>query len=407
MQSETDSQKMGSNRNFQLVENAVRLELIAEMAHRMKVLMLVAGLGAWSSAMADLSKSIDSVFASVDRSDGPGCAVGVIHKGEYVHKSGYGMANLEHGIPITAATVFRTGSLSKQFTAMAIAILAERGDLDLDADVHTYLPELMDYGHEVTIRQMVHHIAGMGDYDHEAFIKSDGSEFRFGNEDYASIEEFYEMVARADLIHEPGVRYKYSNLAYFLLGQVVERVSDKTLREFGDEEIFGRLGMTDSLFNDNVNQPVRNRADGYRLMDDGSYEIFMTNLSWVGDGGVYTNLDDFIKWDQNFYDNKLGKGGPSLIEMVTTPHPDTISYTDAGPHNENYAFGVRVAEFAGEFMITHTGGWVAFSTVYQRFPELGLSVVVFCNDNEASASALGDQVAAIALQEIKATRDGG
>lgn len=371
------------------------------MRHRINAIALVAGLMICSSAAADLGKSIDSVFASVDRTDGPGCAAGVIHNGDYIHKAGYGMANLEYDMPITSKTVFRTGSLSKQFTAMAIAILAERGDLDLDADVHEYLPDLMDYSHNVTIRQMVHHIAGMGDYDHEALKRVDGSEFRFGNEDYAAIREFYEMVTHADLIHEPGSRYEYSNLAYFLLGQVVESVSGKTLREFAEEEMFARLEMDDTLFNDNVNQPVPNRADGYRLMDDGSYEIFMTNLSWVGDGGVYTNLDDFINWDRNFYDNKLGKGGSSLIEMVTTPHPDTIAYTDDGPRNVNYAFGLRVNEVHGEYVIGHTGGWVAYSTVYQRFPDLSLSVVVFCNDAEASASKLGDQVAKIAVESVK------
>ena len=364
-------------------------------------LILAASLGVSATARADLSQSIDAVFASQDRNDGPGCAAGVIHKGEYLYKAGYGMANLEYGIPITTATVFRTGSLSKQFTAMAIAILAERGELDLDADVHTYLPDLMDYGHEVTIRQMVHHIAGMGDYDHEIFSKVDGSEFRFGNEDYSTIDEFYSMVAQADLIHEPGSRYKYSNLGYFLLAHVVESVSGKTLREFADEEIFSRLQMESTLFNDNVNQPVRNRADGYRLMEDGSYEIFMTNLSYVGDGGVFTNIDDFIRWDQNFYDNKLGKGKDSLIDLVTTPYPDAMEYTDDGPRNINYAFGLRLDEANGEYMIGHSGGWVAFSTVHQRYPDLSLSVVVFCNDAEASASELGDQVAKIAVESVK------
>jgi CubicO group peptidase (beta-lactamase class C family) len=371
------------------------------MKNKVIGLVLAASLVVSVTARADLSQSIDVVFASQDRNDGPGCAAGVIHKGEFLYKAGYGVANLEYGIPITTATVFRTGSLSKQFTAMAIAILAERGELDLDADVHTYLPDLMDYGHEVTIRQMVHHIAGMGDYDHEVFRKADGSEFRFGNEDYSTIDEFYAMVAKADLIHEPGSRYEYSNLGYFLLAHVVESVSGQTLREFADEEIFTRLQMGSTLFNDNVNQPVRNRADGYRLMEDGTYEILMTNLSYVGDGGVFTSIDDFIRWDQNFYDNKLGKGGPSLIETVTTPHPDTIAYVDGGPRNVNYAFGLRVDEVNGEYMIGHTGGWVAFSTVYQRFPDLELSVVVFCNDNEASASELGDKVAAIAVAAVK------
>jgi CubicO group peptidase (beta-lactamase class C family) len=360
-----------------------------------------------SAAFADagLSKAIDAVFADIDGASQPGCAAGVIHNGEYTHKAGYGLANLEYGIPITSQSVFRTGSVGKQFTAMSIAILAERGDLDLDADVHEYLPDLIDYGHKVTIRQMIHHIAGMGDYDHEVFRNPDGSEFRFGNEDYWTIEQFYKKVAQADLSHEPGSKYQYSNLAYFLLAHVVESVSGRSLREFASAEIFGRLGMSDTLFNDNVNQPVRNRADGYQLMDDGSWEIFMTNLSWIGDGGVYTNLDDFIKWDQNFYNNKLGKVGESLIKTVTTPHPDTIEYTEEGPRNVNYAFGLRVAEVNGEFMIGHSGSWVAFTSFYNRYPELNLSVVVFCNSTAARASPLGGKVGELAVAAIKRQRD--
>jgi len=352
-------------------------------------------------ADAELSKAIDAVFAGIDAGNEPGCAVGVIHNGAYIHKAGYGLANMEYGIPITSQSVFRMGSVSKQFTAMAIAILAERDELDLDADVHEYLPDLIDYGHTVTIRQMVHHISGMGDYDQEVFRKADGTEFRFGNEDYWTIPEFYAKVAQAGLEFEPGTKYQYSNLAYFLLSQVVERVTGKTLRQFAAAEIFGPLGMQDSFFNDNVNQPVRNRADGYRLMDDGAWEIFMTNLDWVGDGGVYTNLDDFLRWDDNFYANRLGKGGPALIETVTTPHPDTIAYTDAGPKNVHYAFGLRVSEANGQKMIGHNGSWVAFTTLYNRYPDLHLSIVVFCNSTAVSAGEFGAKVGALAVAAVR------
>jgi len=367
--------------------------------------LLAAGLAGFllpAAAMADaeLSRAIDEVFAGIGKSE-PGCAAGVIHNGAYIHKAGYGLANLEYDIPITSETIFRTGSVGKQFTAMSIAILAERGDVDLDADVHEYLPDLVDYGHTVTIRQMLHHMAGMGDYDHEVFRKADGSEFRFGNQDYATNEEFYAMVAKAGLKHEPGTRYEYSNLAYFLLGHVVEAASGKTLRQFAAEEIFGPLDMDKTRFNDNVNQIVKKRADGYRRMDDGSWEIFMTNLSWIGDGGVYTSLDDFIKWDQNFYDNKLGKGQQSLSDMVQTPYPDAVEYTDEGPRAINYGFGLRIAEVNGEYMVGHTGSWVAFTAFYNRYPELNLSAVVFCNSLEASAPDLGEQVGALAVAAIK------
>ncbi|HNP34254.1 MAG TPA: serine hydrolase domain-containing protein [Woeseiaceae bacterium] len=356
-------------------------------------------LPALALADAGLSKSIDEVFADIGV-DEPGCAAGVIQHGAYIHKAGYGLANLEYGIPISSTSVFRMGSISKQFTAMAIAILAERGDLDLDADVHTYLPDLMDYGRKVTIRQMIHHFAGMGDYDHEAFRKPDGSEFRFGNQDFLTIEEFYELVAKADLALEPGTRWQYSNLAYFLLSQVVESASGKTLREFAQDEIFGPLGMNASRFNDNVNQIIPNRAYGYQKMPDGSWETYDTNLSWVGDGGVYTSLDDFIKWDRNFYNNQLGKGGASLIEMVETPLPGMLEDTDDGSQVANYAFGLSVEEMYGERVVGHTGSWVGFTTLYKRFPDLDISVVVFCNSLQRSAYELGGRVVELSVKSL-------
>jgi len=350
---------------------------------------------------SDFNVAVDEVFAHINVDRQPGCVAGVIHNGQYIHKAGYGLANLEYSIPITSRSVFRTGSLSKQFTAMAIAILVERDELDLDVDVHRYLPELRDYGHEVTVRQMIHHLSGMGDYDPELFKKADGSEFRFGNEDYWTIEEFFKAVASVPLIHEPGTQWEYSNLAYFLLSQVVERASGKSLRVFAEEEIFGPLGMNSSLFNDNVNQPVTNRTDGYRLMDDGSYEIFMTNLDWVGDGGVYTTMDDFLAWDRNFYANKLGKGGDNLTTMVTTPDLDAAVGGEGSIAGAMYAFGMQSGTANGEPVIGHTGGWVGFSTMYQRYPDLSLSVVVFCNSTDVSGPKLGDKVAAIAVSAIK------
>ncbi len=353
-------------------------------------------LPALASADLSLDTAIDRVFADF-RADEPGCAVGVIHKGKYAYQAGYGLANMEYGIPITSKTVFRVGSVSKQFTAMAVAILAERGDIDLDADVHTYLPDLVDYGHTVTIRQMLHHYAGMGDYDDEVFRKADGTMFRFGNEDFLTNDEFYRLVAKDPLAHEPGTVWQYSNLGYYLLGQVVERVSGKSLREFAQAQIFGPLGMDTTRFNDNVNQLVMNRADGYRKMDDGSWEIYMTNLSWVGDGGIYTDLDDFIQWDRNFYDNRLGKGNQSLIDLMQTPLPGMMEQTDDGPRPVNYALGLEVDERFGERSIHHGGSWVGFTAYYERFPDIETSVVIFCNSLERSAYDMGDKVSELAV----------
>jgi len=348
-----------------------------------------------SDARAELSKLIDNKFEVLDTSPQPGCAVGVIHKGTYAHSAGYGLANLEHGLPITKHTVFRTGSISKQFTAASIAILALEGELDLDSDVHNYLPDLAEYDHEVTVRQIVHHLAGMGDYDHKVFKNEHGAQFRFGNQDFWTIEEFLERVRKADLVDVPESKWRYSNLGYFLLGQIVERVSGKTLREFADERIFSPLSMSSSFYNDNVNQLVTNRAGGYKLLDDGSFEIFMTNLNWIGDGGVYTNLRDFIRWDQNFYENKLGPKALDLITLITTPHPKAT----VGVRNQEiqYAFGLFLGSQNSERYVGHSGHWVGFSSFYRRFPRLALSVAIFCNGSNVDAVEVGEEVAQIGL----------
>ena len=344
---------------------------------------------------ADLSTKIDLMFEDLAEAKGPGCAVGILKDGAYIHKRGYGYANLEHDIPLSGESIFRIASVSKQFTALAIAILAERGDLDLDADIHTYIPELPDFGATVTVRQMVHHISGMGDYDQD-FEVAPGKPFRFGNQDYWTNEEFLQEVLTKPLALSPGERFEYSNLAYYLLGQVVERVSGQTLRDFSDAEIFTPLGMTNTFFNDNVNDIVPNRADAYYLMDDGTFEILMTNLSWVGDGGVYTSLDDFEKWDAALHTGNV-PGGQAVYDLILTPHPLTVSSEDGD--ETGYSFGMTVGTRDGRAVRSHSGGWVGFNTFYASFPDDGVSAVIFCNRPDAMGSRLRGLID-LSLQEL-------
>ena len=348
-----------------------------------------------------LASQVDALFAPYNNAT-PGCAVGVIYHGEYLLEAGYGLANLEHDIPITPQSVFRTGSLSKQFTAMVVAILAERDEIDLDADVHTYLPDLIDYGVPVTTRQIILHQSGLPDYEEGLFFKPDGKEFRFGNEDYWTTEEFYEAVREVPLRTSPESEWYYSNLGYFLLSQIVERATGKTLRELGQEEIFGPLGMGATFFNDNADEPVKNRAAGYKRLDDGSYEIYMTNLDWVGDGGIYTNLDDFVRWDRNFDDNHLGSGGSRLIDGITTPLVPIPTNEREAWDESSYGFGLFIGTQDGHRVIGHTGGWVGFSSIYLRYPDLGLSTVTFCNSAEIDATDLGNRVARMYVEAITA-----
>ena len=365
------------------------------------ILILITSISVQAET-SDLSKKIDSLFG--DRSEKPGCAVGVIENGEYIHSEGYGLANLEHEIPIGKDTIFRIGSVSKQFTTMAIAILEEKGQLSFDDEMKTHIPDLIDYGEEVTINHMIHHFSGLGDYEYMdypgRFKNAVGEEFRWGNEDYLTNDEFHDLIKTLPLIRKPEKKFHYSNTGYVLLALVAENASGMSLRKLAEKEIFNPLGMNNSFFNDDVNLPFKNRADAYTPIKEGSneYKINVTNLSWIGDGGVYTSLNDFIKWDQNFYENKLGNGNESLIQTMEMTFEETKAIKrnqkmDKERENENtYAFAQNLAFYNGYKRWSHSGSWVGWLAHYARFPDLGFSTVVFCNTNEIDATVIADKV---------------
>ena len=360
--------------------------------------------------MSGLSKKIDLLFD--DRSQKPGCAVGLVENGEYIHSKGYGLANLEHEIPIGMDTIFRIGSVSKQFTTMAIAILEEKGKLSFEDEMKVHIPDLVDYGEQVTINHMIHHYSGLGDYEYMdypgRFKNAVGEEFRWGNEDYLTNKEFHDLIKTLPLIRKPEKKFHYSNTGYVLLALVAENASGMSLREFAEKEIFKPLGMNNSFFNDDVNLPFKNRADAYTPIDDESnkYKINVTNLSWVGDGGVYTSLNDFIKWDENFYENKLGMGGQSLIQTMEMTFEETKvskrnQKMDKEKENENtYAFAQNLAYYNGYKRWSHSGSWVGWLAHYARFPELRFSTVVFCNTNEVDATTISDKVIDIYFEAV-------
>ena len=360
--------------------------------------------------MSDLSKKIDMLFD--DRSQKPGCAVGLVENGEYIHSKGYGLANLEHEIPIGMDTIFRIGSVSKQFTTMAIAILEEKDELSFEDEMKVHIPDLVDYGEKVTINHMIHHYSGLGDYEYMdypgRFKNALGEEFRWGNEDYLTNKEFHDLIKTLPLIRKPEKKFHYSNTGYVLLALVAENASGMSLREFAEKEIFKPLGMNNSFFNDDVNLPFKNRADAYTPIDDESdkYKINVTNLSWVGDGGVYTSLNDFIKWDENFYENKLGMGGQSLIQTMEMTFEETKvskrnQKMDEEKENENtYAFAQNLAYYNGYKRWSHSGSWVGWLAHYARFPELRFSTVVFCNTNEIDATIISDKVVDIYFETL-------
>lgn len=362
------------------------------------------------SALNAQEATIAEIFASVDNADTPGCAVGVIKDGVFIHKAGYGMANLELDVALDADSVFRIASVSKQFTATAVLLMADDGLIDLDEGIRTYLPDLIDYGTSVSIRSMLGHVSGIPDYE-DALVTGDdieegakaynlrsvaGGPYRMGNEDYLSINEFYDVIKKIPLSHAPMTKFDYSNTNYFLFSMLVEEVTGQSLRDYAKERIFDPLGMNDTLFHDDMVEIIKNRATGYKRNEDGNLVNDMTNLYTVGDGGVHTSINDFIKWDQNFYAPKLGKDPQAFLELMISPNSrfadDGSFYTNDQTDGTFYGNGQNIWNSNGHPVYSHSGGWLGFSAYYIRYPDQSLSVVALCNDADQSPSQYSREV---------------
>ncbi len=338
-----------------------------------RIIILVCIIVCWQTVgFSDaLSDQVDRLFSQWDNPDSPGCALGVIKDGQLIYSRGYGMANLEHYIPITPQTNFYLASVSKQFTSMCIALLEEQGKLQLDDDIRTYLPELMEYEKPIQIRHLIHHISGLRDYTN---LLTESGQNLVG---HGQKEQMYDLITKTNqLLFPTGSQYKYSNTAYFLLGLIVEKASGMPFHEFAEQNIFNPLGMKNTAFHTDNRVLIPKRAHGYYVNDGRiSLDAYAITYELAGAGGLYSNIEDLFLWDQNFYNNKLGNGGQSLIERMYT----------RGTLNDgevlDYAFGLRHGEYRGLKYIRHDGSLGAFRTALVRFEEQKFSVILLCNFN--------------------------
>jgi len=337
-------------------------------------------------------EQVDRLFATWDKSGSPGAAIGIIKDGRIIYARGYGMANLEYDIPNTPQTVFRIGSTSKHFTAMGIALLIEQGMISLDDDIRLYLPELPAYQWPIEIRHMLHHTSGLRNYEVLMMLAGrDGETYKVP---FYTDEEAVQMIARQKALNfKPGERYSYSNSNYFLLAEIIGRVSGMKTSEYARKFLFEPLGMSHTHFHDDVSVIVKNRASGYSPAEGGGFRINMTQLEQIGTGSIYTTVEDFYKWDQNFYNNKLGKGSQSLIEMVETP-----GILNNG-ESADYGFGLNITRLYGLRTIGHGGSFVGYRSYYLRFPDQKFSVVILANQGPFPDYEIAREIALIYLKD--------
>lgn len=328
-----------------------------------------------SGCGVDRSKAVDELFAAYS-GDVPGASVLVIRDGEKILAKNYGLANVESQTAVTSETNFRLASVTKQFTATAVLMLVERGELALDDPVRMYFPELPAFTEGITIRQLLNHTSGIEDYEPLYELELPNQVTDAGVADIlAGTEGTY---------FPPGTDYRYSNSAYALLSQLVERLSGQTFGAFLDQNIFSPLGMSNTVAHVDGVTTVPNRAFGYTV-EDGVVEP-SDQSPWsavLGDGGVYSSVNELYLWDQAQYEG--GLLSPDLRALSETPGL------------EDYGFGLRIDTYKGHRRIHHSGSTSGFRNFMQRFPDARLSVIVLTNRAAPDVQPLAEQVADLYL----------
>lgn len=353
-----------------------------------RLLLFLIFISVATSAIGQLEEfqAVDQIFSDWDTKDGPGGSIGIIKDGELIYSKGYGLANLEYEIPNSASSVFRIASTSKQFTAACIILLAEKGLLNLQDDLKRIFPDFPAYANEITISHLLNHTSGIRDYLQLAYLKG------LGEDDHYVDEELMEwLVNQFDLNFPPGDEFLYSNSGYWLLGQIVEKVSGMNMAEFAQQEIFEPLGMTQTHFHNDHTRVVKQRASGYMPGESDKFKINMTTLDMIGDGGIFTSVNDIKKWDDAFYDRSVLSD--SFWNMMTTP--GVLNNGEA----IDYAAGLFISEYNGLKTISHGGAFVGFRAEFIRFPEQKFSIAIFANRGDVNPTNLAYQVADVFLNK--------
>ena len=336
-------------------------------------------------AQDGVSTKVDDYIRSEMQSQQiPGLALAVIKDGQIVIAKGYGLANVEHQVPVKPETIFQSGSTGKQFTATAVMMLVEEGKLNLEDKITKYFPDGPEAWRNITVRHLLSHTSGMTDYPQDFDLRRDYTE-----------DELYQRIKSIRLAFQPGDKWSYSNLAYVMLGVLIHKVSGKFYGDFLQQRVFKPLEMTTARVIGEADI-VPNRAAGYRV-ENGQ----LKNQNWVSpslnttaDGALYLTIHDMTKWDAALYTEKLLK--KSSLEQMWTP----VKLNDGKTHP--YGFGWAVSEVRGRRLIEHGGAWQGFKAHISRYVDDKTTVILFANQIRANQTKLAHGVAAIVLPDLAA-----
>jgi CubicO group peptidase (beta-lactamase class C family) len=335
----------------------------------MKGTALVIGCVLFNSSLAQILpettiQKIDAIFAS--KGGAPGFTVGIIRNDSLIFSKGYGLANIEYGIPNAPESVYHMASVSKQFTAYSILLLEGAGKLQLTDDIRKYLPWFPDLKHRITIQHLLNHTSGIRDHWDLNVISGRRMD------DVVTQDYLLTLLSRQQgLNFKPGEEFLYSNSNYTLMAEIVKSITGQPFRRFADSAIFKPLGMTVTHVHDDHTEIVPNRAYSYRPLDNGRYANLVLNFANAGATSLFTNMPDLSKWVMNFYDPKIGSAGvrQKLVQKGALNNGTAIPY----------ASGIIVDEYSGKKRYQHGGADAGYRTFLSVFPDERMGFLVFSN----------------------------
>jgi CubicO group peptidase (beta-lactamase class C family) len=346
---------------------------------------LVLTVDAQTHSAEKLTQKVDSLMALQHTGGNPGGVVGILSGDKILLAKGYGVADTENGRSIDATTTFDIASVSKQFTAFSILLLDEEGKIGLDDDIRTYLPYLPKYEHKITIRNLLQHTSGIASTDVLRLFAG------------MSLDEGWDQQKEIELIRQypqlnfkPNTRHVYSNAGYALLAQIVKQVSGMSFSEYLNSRVFKPLGMNSALVYNDPAIKLENNSLGYKMVNGKPVMVSSTTDFSYGSGNIYIDLNDMIRWGQNFMSAKIGSS--SIMNRIFTPY-NTLESGDS----LYYTYGFNVIKYKGVKMVEHSGGVPGFRSQFMMFPDEKLTIILMFNNESINTRRLANSIADILL----------
>ena len=329
---------------------------------------------------------VNKLFAEWDTWNSPGASLAVFKEGEIIYKRGFGSAQLEYNVPITPATIFHVASVSKQFTAFAVALLASQGKLSWDDAVRKHIPEVPDFGKPITLRHLVHHTSGLR--DQWELLAMAGLRL----DDVITKDHILKMVRhQKELNFDPGAEYLYCNTGFTLLAEVVARVTGQPFPKWMEENVFKPLAMSNTHFHDDHEMIVPNRAYSYAPKEGGGFKNSVLSYANAGATSLFTTAEDLTRWMGNFFDARVG--GPGVIRQMQ----------EQGILNDgktiDYAFGLMIGQYRGLKTVGHSGADAGYRSNVVWFPDRKFGVAILSNLGTMDPGGLALKVADVYLAD--------